>query len=79
MTTTIPTITGGLLVRGATKAEDLTVGMFWNVDAGSWPHRIATVKVLRANVRITDEYGTEKTFRKGQNVGTSVIIGDMPA
>lgn len=75
MTTMIPTITGGLLVRGITKAEDLTAGMFWNADAGTWPHRIASVKILRTNVKIVDEYGVEKTFKKGQNVGTSVVIG----
>ena len=75
---TTATITGGLLVKGITKAEDLAVGMFWHADRLSWPHRIAAVKVLRTNVRITDEYGSVVTFRKTQNVPTAVVLGDLP-
>lgn len=79
MSRTVPTIQGGLLVTGRTNVEDVQPGHLWHPNRTMWPHRIVAVRNVRGGRRITDEHGSSRTYRYGQQVPTATLVGgDWP-
>lgn len=74
-TSTLPTVTDRLLLKGFTPVAEIGPSQLWQFDRSQWPHLIVSVRNVKGGRRITDEYGTSRTYTHGTDVPTAVVVG----